>query len=120
MAIRWSKKGKRFYDDQTGYAVTKTRGFRSSIGRATYAAVHRKRLVLKSKRPKVVKSHRQSRERTKIPKGYEVRPLEEEFREELAQFDGELPKGMSFTDYMEFLDEEQDEAMESDDQYSED
>jgi hypothetical protein len=129
MAIRWSKKGKRFYDDASGHPVSRTSGFRSSIGRDTYSQAHRRRQKKhkparrQSTRPAIRKRYEVRGYEVRGPEigpGYKVRPLEEEFREELAQFDGTLKEGLSFYDYMEFLNEEQDEALESDDQYSED
>jgi hypothetical protein len=117
MAIRWSRKGKRFYDDETGYPKSKTQGFRSSTGRETYARAHRKRL---SRQHKPVPPETRITRPQRIPKVYEVRPLEEEFREEIAAWDGTLDEEMDFDDYMDELEGEEPYVMEQEDKYSED
>lgn len=123
MAIRWSKKARRFYDDQTGYPVSQSRGFRSSIGRADYARATRKRTVKRRGKKPVkarVKTDRSVGRGIEYSPGYYVRQLDEEFAEELTQFDGTLDEEMDFDDYMEFLGDDQAEVMDADDSYSED
>lgn len=106
MAIRWSAKGKRFYDDTTGYLVSRNRGFKSSIGRRTFAIAHRKR--------------KRRKKRQEIPKHYKARPLSEEFAEEYEEYDGTISKEMSLEAYATMLGEDEPQALEQEDRYSED
>lgn len=109
MAIRWSAKGKRFYDDTTGYPVSRTSGFRSSMGRDTFAHAHRRR-----------KKYKKRKRHPAVPEEYEVRPLSEEFAEEYEEYDGTISKEMSLEAYAAMLGEEEPEALEQEDRYSED
>lgn len=127
MAIRWSRNANRFYNDITGYPVKRSSGFRSSIGRREYQAAQVKKTRAKKYRrkpervpskPRVSPSPRFIEKR--ISTGYEARPLAEEFREELEGFDGEIDEEMTFEDYMVFLGDEEPEALEEEDRYSED
>ncbi|MDE2019945.1 MAG: hypothetical protein KGJ13_06405 [Patescibacteria group bacterium] len=111
MAIRWSAKGRRFYDDQTGYPTSREHAARSSIARDDYRRTHPAHPFITHPEIFVPKDKRE--------KGYEVRPLSEEFAEELAGFDG-TTKAQSMNRYADILADQEPDVYEQEDRYSED
>lgn len=114
MAIRWSAKGRRFYDDQSGYPVTRERARLSATARRSYRTAHHTRSRRIPDREPPAKKRRRT-----VEKGYEVRPLSEEFAEELADFDG-TTKAQTMNRYADTLADEEPDVYEQEDRYSED
>lgn len=114
MAIRWSAKGKRFYDDQTGYPVTRGRARLSATARRSYRQAHHTRKCgIPDKELAFKKKYRP-------PKGYRVRPLEEEFAEEYEAYDGTISREMSLEAYTDMIGESEPDVYDQEDRYSED